>query len=171
MTVQGGPSFKASVMNRLHAKLRRNLRSLGLKLREAELQNQEPADEVFFAYMATWQALAIRDDALTAPYTAQRSDEPAEVEVDDSLPAFMADGLCAPTSDPTVDYERWFPSDTSRSARRKALQEAKEGCGGCPVRSECLEYALTSNRKYGIWGGLSERERRRLQRRGKVLSA
>jgi WhiB family redox-sensing transcriptional regulator len=35
----------------------------------------------------------------------------------------------------------------------------------CDVRAECLEYALLHDERFGIWGGLSERERRRLRRR------
>jgi WhiB family redox-sensing transcriptional regulator len=42
--------------------------------------------------------------------------------------------------------------------------EAKEICAGCPVREPCLEYALTVREKHGVWGGLTERERRRLVR-------
>ncbi len=37
-------------------------------------------------------------------------------------------------------------------------------CGGCEVRMECLEYALRHGEKFGIWGGMSERERRRIRR-------
>jgi WhiB family redox-sensing transcriptional regulator len=71
------------------------------------------------------------------------------------------DALCAET-----DPEAFFP-DKGGSTR-----DAKRVCGGCPVRAECLEYALASDERFGIWGGLSERERRRvrLQRRG-VISA
>jgi WhiB family redox-sensing transcriptional regulator len=36
--------------------------------------------------------------------------------------------------------------------------------GACVVRGDCLEYALANGEKFGIWGGLSERERRRLRR-------
>ncbi len=38
-------------------------------------------------------------------------------------------------------------------------------CRGCPVRDECLEWALDAGIRYGIWGGMTERERRRLARR------
>ena len=46
---------------------------------------------------------------------------------------------------------------------------AKQICGGCPVKEPCLEYALQNKEKFGIWGGTSERERRRIarQRAGK----
>ena len=52
----------------------------------------------------------------------------------------------------------FFPE---RGARTK---EAKEVCRGCIVREDCLEYALSHGEKFGIWGGMSERERRRLRR-------
>ena len=42
--------------------------------------------------------------------------------------------------------------------------EAKEICDECPVREPCLEYALTVREKHGVWGGRTERERRRLIR-------
>ena len=42
--------------------------------------------------------------------------------------------------------------------------DAKKTCLGCPVRHECLQYALDHDERFGIWGGLSERERRRLKR-------
>lgn len=37
-------------------------------------------------------------------------------------------------------------------------------CAGCPVTAECLDYALRNGEHYGIWGGTSERERRRMRR-------
>ncbi len=45
-----------------------------------------------------------------------------------------------------------------------STREAKRICLGCEVRDECLEYALANDERFGIWGGLSERERRRLKR-------
>jgi WhiB family redox-sensing transcriptional regulator len=46
-----------------------------------------------------------------------------------------------------------------------STREAKKVCTTCDVRSECLEYALSNDERFGIWGGLSERERRRLKKR------
>lgn len=43
-------------------------------------------------------------------------------------------------------------------------REAKRVCRRCPVQGPCLEYALSNNEAFGVWGGLSERERRQLQR-------
>jgi WhiB family redox-sensing transcriptional regulator len=45
------------------------------------------------------------------------------------------------------------------------IRTAKRICQGCPVRQPCLDYALERGERFGVWGGLSERERRRLKRR------
>lgn len=57
-----------------------------------------------------------------------------------------------------VDPDLFFPE------RGASTREAKEVCRGCVVRLDCLEYALDNAEKFGIWGGMSERERRRLRR-------
>ena len=62
--------------------------------------------------------------------------------------------LCAQT-----DPEAFFPE------KGGSTREAKKVCLTCEVRDECLEYALMNDERFGIWGGLSERERRRLRRR------
>lgn len=61
--------------------------------------------------------------------------------------------LCAQT-----DPEAFFPE------KGGSTREAKRICSGCEVKAECLEYALQKDERFGIWGGLSERERRRLKR-------
>ena len=61
--------------------------------------------------------------------------------------------LCAQT-----DPEAFFPE------KGGSTREAKKICLGCEVRAECLVYALAHDERFGIWGGLSERERRRLKR-------
>ncbi len=58
-----------------------------------------------------------------------------------------------------VDPDLFFPE------RGASTREAKEVCRGCVVQEDCLEYALANGEKFGIWGGLSERERRRIRRR------
>ena len=75
--------------------------------------------------------------------------EAAEVETDQ----WQDRALCAQT-----DPEAFFPE------KGGSTREAKKICLGCEVRSECLEYALAHDERFGIWGGLSERERRRLKR-------
>jgi WhiB family redox-sensing transcriptional regulator len=62
--------------------------------------------------------------------------------------------LCAET-----DPEAFFPE------KGGSTREAKRVCVRCDVRGDCLEYALAHDERFGIWGGLSERERRRLKRR------
>ena len=62
--------------------------------------------------------------------------------------------LCAQT-----DPEAFFPE------KGGSTREAKRVCLTCDVRTECLEYALENDERFGIWGGLSERERRKLKKR------
>jgi WhiB family redox-sensing transcriptional regulator len=60
-----------------------------------------------------------------------------------------------------VDPEVFYPvSDDDEAA-----EEAKSICAACPVREPCLEFALSTREKNGVWGGLTERERRRVLRR------
>lgn len=58
-----------------------------------------------------------------------------------------------------VDPETFYPVSDEDPALA-----AKEICAECPVREPCLEYALTVREKHGVWGGRTERERRRLIR-------
>lgn len=58
-----------------------------------------------------------------------------------------------------VDPRVFFPSDSVGEAI------AKEVCQGCVVRQECLDYAVKNNEDHGVWGGLSERERRSIRKR------
>lgn len=74
-------------------------------------------------------------------------------EDQDEALAWQADALCAQT-----DPEAFFPE------KGGSTREAKRICESCEVRAECLEYALENDERFGIWGGLSERERRRLRR-------
>ena len=68
-------------------------------------------------------------------------------------PQWQERALCAQT-----DPEAFFPE------KGGSTREAKRICMGCEVRDACLEYALAHDERFGIWGGLSERERRRLKR-------
>lgn len=63
------------------------------------------------------------------------------------------------------DPEIWFPVGTSGPALLQ-IREAKAVCRRCPVSSECLEWAITSGQDSGVWGGMSEDERRAVKRRG-----
>jgi WhiB family transcriptional regulator, redox-sensing transcriptional regulator len=79
----------------------------------------------------------------SAPWT------PATTPADES---WRLDALCAET-----DPEAFFPE------KGGSTREAKRVCVGCAVRIECLEFALANDERFGIWGGLSERERRRVR--------
>lgn len=61
-----------------------------------------------------------------------------------------------------LDVRLFYPDGGNRSGR------ARRVCAGCLVRASCLEHALTTNERWGVWGGKSEDERRamRRQRRG-----
>lgn len=68
---------------------------------------------------------------------------------------WMNGALCA-----QVDSELFFPEHQGKSPRA-----AKRICAVCPVQAECLEYALQHREQFGVWGGTTERERRRMRPR------
>ncbi len=72
---------------------------------------------------------------------------------DENALAWQSDALCAQT-----DPEAFFPE------KGGSTRDAKRICDTCDVRQQCLEYALENDERFGIWGGLSERERRKLRR-------
>jgi WhiB family redox-sensing transcriptional regulator len=97
------------------------------------------------------------------PLTFGMPEEPQGAEVlslmgtdvlDEGALAWQDRALCAQT-----DPEAFFPE------KGGSTREAKRVCTSCEVRAECLEYALENDERFGIWGGLSERERRKLKRR------
>ena len=73
---------------------------------------------------------------------------------DENPLAWQTDSLCAQT-----DPEAFFPE------KGGSTRDAKKICTTCEVRTQCLEYALENDERFGIWGGLSERERRKLRKR------
>lgn len=83
-----------------------------------------------------------------------------QVPFDDSPTAWMAQGNCRNYPPAT-----FFPSDGVGVDRARAI------CKGCPVADTCLEYALEERIEHGVWGGCSERERRRILKRRRGLHA
>jgi WhiB family redox-sensing transcriptional regulator len=67
--------------------------------------------------------------------------------------AWQEQALCAQTGS---DF--FFPEPGS------SVREAKRICGLCTIRSACLDYALDNDERFGVWGGLSEKERLQLRR-------
>jgi WhiB family redox-sensing transcriptional regulator len=96
-----------------------------------------------FAGRETATALAAGYIASTTVYDV---DDPEELGWQDQA-------LCA-----QVDPEIFFPE------KGGSVRDPKRVCRSCEVRAECLEYALEHDEKFGIWGGVSERERRRFKR-------
>lgn len=68
-------------------------------------------------------------------------------------PDWQADALC-----------REYPDLEFFPTRGESIEPAKAVCRRCAVSEECLAYALERNEKFGMWGGTTERERRRLRR-------
>ncbi len=81
--------------------------------------------------------------------------QPDETETD-----WMAYGNCAHRP-PSL----FFPSDGV------GVEHARRICADCPVKDLCLEYALSHRIDHGVWGGCSERERRRILKRRRQKAA
>jgi WhiB family redox-sensing transcriptional regulator len=74
--------------------------------------------------------------------------------------AWMSEGKCR-----EMPPQTFFPSDGV------GVDVALKICAGCSVRTPCLEYALQYHIEHGVWGGASERERRRIARRRRTRPA
>lgn len=72
---------------------------------------------------------------------------------DASEQAWRQQGLCW-----GANVDLWYPTRDESEGH-----QAETVCHGCPVRTECLEYALDNNEDIGIWGGTSARQRRRIR--------
>lgn len=98
-----------------------------------------------------WENTARRVMKLT--FTVNNETE-KPLPFDDSPTAWMAQGNCRNYPPAT-----FFPSDGV------GVDRARNICKGCPVGDTCLEYALEQRIEHGVWGGCSERERRRILKR------
>lgn len=74
------------------------------------------------------------------------------IDSDEKRHDWREDAICN-----QVDPEIWFPE------KGGSTREAKKICNRCPVRDKCLSYALRNDERFGIWGGKSERERRKIK--------
>jgi WhiB family redox-sensing transcriptional regulator len=63
-----------------------------------------------------------------------------------------------------ADADLFFPE------RGASTRTAKQICLECAVRADCLEFAIVNSEKFGIWGGLSERERRKIRRQRQIAA-
>ena len=102
--------------------------------------------------------ISLTPEPLARPHLTVVPDAPIAFEPEPLPPAnpdeWQDRALCAQT-----DPEAFFPE------KGGSTREAKKICLGCEVRHECLDYALAHDERFGIWGGLSERERRKLKKR------
>jgi WhiB family transcriptional regulator, redox-sensing transcriptional regulator len=70
----------------------------------------------------------------------------------------------------SADPDLFFPISSTGPAERQ-IARAKKICAGCSVRRECLEFALSHNQIYGIWGGTTAEDRQRERRRKRRAAA
>jgi WhiB family transcriptional regulator, redox-sensing transcriptional regulator len=75
----------------------------------------------------------------------------------ESVTAWMAEGSCR-----VYPPNKFFPSDGA------GVERARKICAACPVTEQCLDYALEHRIEHGVWGGCSERERRRILKRRRI---
>lgn len=109
----------------------------------------------------TWQPIDLREDPDVPRYVGDPGDlvDLASTLADLAVrPAWHADAACR-----GAGPEPWFPR------RGESVEEARSLCDECSVRGECLEAGLQE--RHGLWGGASERQRRRLRRPGQQEAA
>ena len=105
-----------------------------------------------------------QNPALQATGMCRQINYTAIFEAMPKLPEWIADAPCS-----QADPELFFP-DAHESRANVAL--AKRVCAACPVRQECLEWALDRGEKFGIYGGLTSTQRRKvLRQRAKEAAA
>lgn len=76
------------------------------------------------------------------------------------VPDFRFEGACV-----TAPLDLHFPIGTTGPAIAQAERAKQDYCFGCPVRQKCLQWALDKGEDHGVWGGMTEAERRALKRR------
>jgi WhiB family transcriptional regulator, redox-sensing transcriptional regulator len=101
----------------------------------------------------------VQPHPVPVPVAASAPPRPLGALLSDDVEVWMDRALCAET-----DPEAFFPE------KGGSTRDAKLVCRSCEVRAECLEYALANDERFGIWGGLSERERRRLRAQRRTLA-
>lgn len=125
-----------------------------------ENENRQSLEDAATAFLALHDQ---EDSAASHPVDAPEGNHdaiwmgllgPADDFSDEGELGWQTDALCAQT-----DPEAFFPE------KGGSTRDAKKVCGACNVKAQCLEYALANDERFGIWGGLSERERRRLRKR------
>lgn len=70
----------------------------------------------------------------------------------------------APEITPCTNFPDLFFGDSAAGAAHTDIRQAKALCQVCPITNECLTYAIEAKEEWGVWGGLSTQERKRLRR-------
>jgi hypothetical protein len=83
---------------------------------------------------------------------------------DPLVPLFQPDRWVGEAACRDAEWPTFFPERGEDAGAAKAI------CARCPVREACLDYALRWNITYGVWGGLSEKQRRRLRSERRLAS-
>jgi WhiB family redox-sensing transcriptional regulator len=130
-----------------------------MSFEQSDFDRLAPFDSRLFGSVGSAPHTNTGPAPIETPTRPQLSLVPDPVDIDVALPLTPEDelwqekALCAQT-----DPEAYFPE------KGGSTREAKRICQGCEVKDACLDYALANDERFGIWGGLSERERRRLKR-------
>lgn len=72
--------------------------------------------------------------------------------------AWQQQGLCREVTSDIFFYEEKVRGDEKRSH----ISQAKTVCNACPVKQECLDFSIKTNQSHGMWGGLTQEERKEL---------
>lgn len=126
-----------------------------------------------------WQLKVVRPDRLKAVFrsmcgpcrgvrSAQTADRKSFVKLARAMAGFDQPQGFRLAACREVDPELWFPPPGRTGT--KIGKQAKAICAECPVRTACLQYALDSDQRDGIWGGMTERELAELRRARKRLA-
>ena len=103
--------------------------------------------------MSTFSAQPVRLRIGAVRFRSEAGLSAEEIDIRDLAVDWQQDAACVHHRE--VDF---FP------ARGESVRDAKAVCACCPVRMQCLDFALRLKVAHGVWGGLSERERRSLRR-------
>jgi WhiB family redox-sensing transcriptional regulator len=76
-----------------------------------------------------------------------------------ATPEWLSQGTCG-----QIGGDMWFPDKSDRAD----VAACKKVCAGCPVRRQCLEWAMETVESFGIWGGLTVLERRKLRQQSEA---
>ncbi len=121
--------------------------------------------EQYYDFQESIEARITSNRAAVTPEPIGREKKPTLVEAkkelrfdcSDDLMFLKALGACA-----GMGHDLFYTDD------KEGHQKALKICDGCNVKDDCLEYAMANHEDYGIWGGLTEKERRNLRRNARI---